>query len=176
MEHTNIAILLLLVVITYQGFSVRKKLKENEFSRELFAWLAHDSKFVINDTSLWYAIRDEQIALNINDAYRISSEEELVSAKNILTDFHEYMMQSYLKGQNWYFTNGPLWEANKRDALMFMLYIYLSDKESSIQPIAFHKMFYITFMYCKKRPALEKKVIAWKENWLRNYLDDLHKS
>lgn len=176
MESMNAAMLLLIVMITYQGLSIKKKLRTVEFSRELFVRLIHGGEFVINDTPLWKMIYDEQISLNINNEYRIESEEEWEIAKTILKDFHKYMIQSYLKGQNWYFTQGILWEANERDALMFMLYIYLSDNESSIKPIVFFKILYIAHMYCAKRPALEKKVIAWKENWLRNYLDDLHKS
>ena len=176
MEYVNIAILLLLVVTTYQGIAVRKKLRRAEFSKDLFASLAHDGEFVIDETSLWYTIRDAQIALNINDEYRISGEEEWAAARKILKKFHEYMMKEYLKGQTWYFTQGPIGVADEKATLMFMLYVYLCDHEHEGVHIAFHKMLYISYMYCKKSPALEKRVAAWNGERLRRYLDDLSKS
>lgn len=166
------AFLLLFIIITYQGFSVRKKLRNAE---HLLDWVAGIG-FRNSSVCHCYTLRNIQTKLNLRDEYKISTEEEWKYVEDVIESYRKHLVELYFQDKLWVMKTPILRDPREVDYFFFMLYVYLCERESSVKPIAFYKMLYIAYMYCDQSPVLHDNVVSWNERRLRDHLDALLRS
>lgn len=163
------AFLLLFIIITYQGFSVRKKLKN---ARCLQDWVASIG-FRNSSARYCHALWEAQTRLSTRDEYKISTEEEWKYVEDTIDSYRKNLVDLYFQDALWVMKTPLLRDPREEDFFFFMLYVYLCEKESYVKPVAFYKMFYIAYMYCKQSPVLQENVVSWNESRLQRQLDEL---
>ena len=129
----------------------------------------------------------------IDEKYRIDEEEKQYVIE-IIEDYQRDIMRSYFKGhltmiKSKYVISGE-------DYFMLMLYSFLSDHQCDYDflghgmhkerihsesygstyaltdfAVAFHKVYYIAYMYCRRKDTLRKFVPGWNENNIKEILD-----
>lgn len=184
MEGLISAIILLFIFWSIWAFTTWRKLKNMENLKEWVAWSICESDGIRWNIPLWVHLRDAQLKDYIQDKYRLSSEEEWESARKIIERYQKELTRSYFDGRLW--TLKSIYGITGKDYFIYMLYVYLCENanygqatvfhllqnnEIGNRNIVFHKMHYITYMYCKENLALQKNVPAWNESRLKEILD-----
>ena len=170
MEGLISAFVLLFIYGSIWAFTTWRKLRTMEKLKEWVAWSVCESDGIRWNLPLWVQLKDAQIHSHIQDKYRITGEEEWESVKEIIKRYQKDLTQSYFNGRLWELKS--IYTISGKDYFIYMLYVYLCEHEVSDRNIVLHKMHYITYMYCKESPALQKNVPAWNEKRLKEILDD----
>jgi hypothetical protein len=164
------ALVFLFICVSVWAFTTWRKLKNTESLKQLVTWSVCESDDIRYNIPLWAHLKNAQIHTHIRDAYRISGDEEWEAAKGIIERYQNNLTKSYF--------NGILWVPKSKymiqgeDFFIFMLYVYLCENQIYGHNVVFHKMHYITYMYCKAHPALQKSVPSWNEGRLNDLLDE----
>ena len=187
MEGLISAFVFVFIWVSIWAFTTWRKLKKMESLKECVGWSAHEDNSLRYNIPLWVHLRDAQLKGCIQDKYRITSEEEWEEAKEIIAKYQKELVNSYFDGMLWLLGNRD--DINEKDYFIYMLYVYLCESEqyawqNSVflfknlqnrvenKNIVFHKMQYITYMYCKENLALQKNVPSWNEDILKGILDE----
>lgn len=192
MEGFLSAFIFLFICVSLWAFTTWRKLKNTERLKECVGWSVHEDNSLRYNIPLWVHFRDAQLKECIQDQYRITSEEEWEEVKEIIAKYQKELANSYFEERLW--TMNSIYEIDGKDYFIYMLYVYLCENENypwensvfrfrnfhnrvENKNIVFHKMHYITYMYCKENLALQKNVPSWNEGVLKGILDeDLSKS
>lgn len=184
MESLSSAFILLFVCASIWAFTTWRKLKNMENLKEWVAWSIYESDGIRWNIPLWAHLKNAQLHSNVSEPYRIAGDEEWQSAKDIIARYQKELAQSYFDGRLWALRS--IYGITGKDYFIYMLYVYLCENENYGQAsvfhltnnnelgnrnIVFHKMQYITYMYCKGNLALQKSVPAWNESRLKEILD-----
>lgn len=172
MQEAFHAFLLLFIIITYQGFSARKKVKDLEELRKLAAFICADDDHARLNIPLLGFFNNAQISLDICKKYKVSGEEEWEYAGRILDDFRKYFAKLYFSNSVAPLKSGARYVISENDYFLFMLFAYLSDNISCHKHIVFLKMHYITCLYCAKSPVLKERIASWAVSYAQSYVDD----
>jgi hypothetical protein len=167
------------VFVAIIAFGKWHKYEKEQRLRELISWSAiGDYCPAFNRYS--YVVGPLIAVLNAqhNDAidkkYRIT-EEEKQYAKKIIEEYQIDIMRSYFEGNR--IVIKSKYAVPEKTYFMFALYVFLCDHQSeySIRDSAavFHKMHYITYMYCKSSNILRDHVPNWNERNLKEILDTI---
>lgn len=170
MEEFISVLIFLLIVASIWAITTWRKLKDMEHIKEWVAWSVCESDNIRYNIPLWAHLKDAQIHAHICDEYRIAGEEEWESAKEIIQRYQKNLTKSYFNGQLWALKS--IYGISGKDYYIYMLYVYLCEHQIYGHNIVFHKMHYITYMYCKDNLALQKNIPAWNESVLKEILDD----
>jgi hypothetical protein len=171
MEHYASVITFLFVCVSIWAFAIWRKYTDTKKLKEWVSWSVCESDGARWNIPLWAHIKDAQLHTNISDKYRISGEEEWEAAKEVIEKYRKSLLQSYHSNQLWALKNTGVWAINGKDYFIFMLYVYLCEHDRYAKEIVALKMQYITYMYCKGHPGLQKRVPAWNEGRLTEILD-----
>lgn len=186
MEGLISAFIFLFICVLVWAFTTWRKLKNMERLKELVAWSICESDGVRWNIPLWAHLKNAQLHSNVSEQYRIAGDEEWQDTKEIIERFQKELTQSYFNGQLWALKS--VYNISGKDYFLYMLYVYLCENDNygygqnvvfrlrnneiGHRNIVFHKMQYITYMYCKENLALQKNVPAWKESNLKEILDN----
>ena len=157
--------LLIWAITTWRELHYAKKLKD------FVAWSVLESDGIRYNIPLWAHLNNAQIHANIRDEYRIYGDEEWEAAKGIIARYQKNLAKSYFDGILW--VPKSIHVVQNEDYFVYMLYVYLCEHMISGRDVVFHKMHYITYMYCKESMSLKKNVPAWNESVLKEALDDV---
>lgn len=190
MDNIIASILFLLVVTLILAFTTWRKLKAAEQLKSCVAWSVCESDGIRWNIPLWAHLKNAQAKSNIAETYKIIGDEEWAAAKEIIAKYQTELTRSYFDGRLWTLpcldTLQSIYEITGKDYFLYMLYVYLCENENYGQHhvfrllsneidnkhIVFHKMHYITYMYCKLHPSLQKNIPAWNESRLKEILED----
>jgi hypothetical protein len=172
MEEFISAAIFLLIVSSVWAFTTWRNLKNAETLKEWVAWSVCKDDNIRGNMPLWSHLKNAQIHTNIPDEYRIAGEEEWESVKEILSRYQKNLCQAYFNGELWTLNGKTIYSIQGKDYFIFMLYVYLCEHQINGHNVVFHKMQYITYMYCKVHLALQKSVPSWNEGRLKDQLDD----
>ena len=187
MEGLISAFILLFVCVSVWAFTTWRKLKKMENLKECVGWSVHEDNSLRYNIPLWVHFRDAQLKDYIQDKYRITCEEEWDEAKEIIKRYQKELANSYFEERLWAMES--IYGIGGKDYFIYMLYVYLCENNNygygqhsvfrlwnneldTRNKIVFHKMQYITYMYCKENLALQKNVPSWNEDVLQKTLDD----
>jgi hypothetical protein len=158
-------------------------------------WYEYAKEKQLRDLVKWSAIGDYSPALGrygyvrellivvlnaqfddaIDKKYRITEESEKQYVIKIIEDYQKDIMHAYFKGQLTMIKSKYV--IDRKDYFMFMLYAFLSDHQCDYDltdfTVVFHKMHYITYMYCRRNEILRSLVPEWKEKNLKEILDTM---
>ena len=132
------------------------------------------------------AVQNAQYEDSIDKKYRIADETEKQYMIEIVEAYQIDIMRSYFKGQLKLIKSKYVVEGN--DYFMFMLYVFLSVHQCDTNlighemysystytltdfAVVYHKMHYITYMYCRENDILKGLVPEWNEKNLKKILD-----
>lgn len=182
------ALIFTFILVSVWAFTTWRNLKKMENLKECVGWSAHEDNSFRYNIPLWVHFRDAQLKGWIQDKYRITCEEEWEEVKEIIAKYQKELVNSYFDGRLWSLGNRD--DVNEKDYFIYMLYVYLCENENyaywqnsvflfrnlrnrvESKNIVFHKMRYITYMYCKEHIALQKNVPSWNEGVLKGILDE----
>ena len=170
MEELVSALIFLFVCVSVWAFATWQKLKNAENLKEWVTWSVLESDDARWNIPLWEHLKNAQLHSNVSEQYRITGDEEWQTAKDIISRYKKNLTQSYFNGQVW--TLKSIYTISGKDYFIYMLYVYLCEHEMSGNNVVFHKMHYITYMYCKKNLALQKNITAWNESRLKESIDE----
>ena len=166
------AFTILFICLLIWAFTTWRKLKNAENLKDWVAWSVCKSNEIRCNIPLWTHLKDAQLHTHIRDEYRIAGEEEWEYAKEIIERYQKSLMQSYFNSQLWALKGKSIYAIYGKDYFIFMLYVYLCEHDRYEKNVVFHKMQYITYMYCKSNLALQGNVPSWNESRLKEVLDD----
>lgn len=183
MEGLISAFILLFICVSIWAFTTWRKLKNTERLKELVTWSVFESDGARWNIPLWAHLKNAQIH-NVSEQYRITGDEEWEIVKEIIERYQKELTQSYFDGRLWNLKS--IYGIDGKDYFLYMLYVYLCENadygqntvfclrnnEIGNRNIVFHKMRYITYMYCKGNLALQNNVPVWNESVLKEVLDD----
>lgn len=188
MESIISVFILAFIYMSIWAFTTWRKLKKVERLKDHVGWsVCGDNSFGSN-TPLWEYLRAAQLKCCIQDKYQITCDEEWNEVKEIIAKYQNELVNSYFEDRLW--AMNSVYGILGRDYFIYMLYVFLSENENSAywqnsvfsfrnlrnrverRNIVFHKMHYVTYMYCKKSLALQKNVPEWNESRLKEILDD----
>ena len=184
MEDLLSALILLFICVLIWAFATWRKLKNTESLKELVTWSVFESDGARWNIPLWAHLKNAQIH-NVSEQYRITGDEEWETVKAIIERYQKELTQSYFDGRLW--RPKSKYKIDGKDYYIFMLYVYLCENanygqntvfnlqnnEIGNRNLVFHKMRYITYMYCKNNLALQKNVPSWNEGVLKEILDEI---
>ena len=170
MEGLISAFIFLFICVSIWAFTTWRKLKSAENLKEWVAWSVNESDDIRWNIPLWAHLKNAQLHSNISEKYRIVGDEEWQTAKDIISRYQSELTRSYFNEKLWALKS--IYTISGEDYFLFMLYVYLCEHEVYGHNIVFHKMYYITYMYCKESLALQKNVPSWNENRLKEILDE----
>lgn len=168
MEGLLSAFIFLFICMSVWAFTTWRKIKNMENLKEWVAWSICDNDGVRWNIPLWAHLKNAQIR-NVPEKYRIVGDQEWGYAKEIIERYKENLTNSYFNGH--LLALKSLYGIDGKDYFIFMLYVYLCEHEMSSHNVVYHKMHYISYMYCKENLALQKYVPAWNEERLTEILD-----
>lgn len=166
------------IVLSLVAFTKWRDLSKERKLRDLVAWSAiGDYNSVLGSHSyvrnLLMAVLNAQFDDAIDKKYRITGETEKQYVIHIIEDYQKDIMRSYFKGHLTIIKSK--YAIDGKDYFMFMLYAFLSDHQYDYDftdfALVFHKMHYITYVYCRRSEILSPFVPAWNENNLKEILD-----
>lgn len=177
------ALVLLFICVSVWAFTTWRKLNNTERLKELVTWSVFESDGARGNMPLWAHLKNAQV-YNVSDQYRINGDEEWATVKEVIERYQKELTQSYFDGRLW--NPKSVYGIDGKDYFLYMLYVYLCENanygqntvfslrsnEIGNRSIVFHKMRYITYMYCKGNLALQNNVPAWNESVLKAILDD----
>lgn len=164
------ALIILLIFALIWAFSMWKKLTNAEERTESVAWTVCESDHVRGNMPLWAHFNYIQNHIHIREKYRIC-EREWPDVKRIIKQYQDDLIQLYFTGRVSIPINSK-YGLQGKDYFAFMLYVYLCEHQVREHNLVFHKMNYITYMYCKSHPGLQKSVPGWNESVLQELLDN----
>ena len=188
MEGLISAFIFIFICVSIWAFTTWRKLKNMENLKELVGWSVHEDNSLRYNIPLWVHFRDAQLKECIQDKYQITGEEEWEEVKDIIAKYQKELTNSYFEDRLWAMKS--IYEIRSKDYFIYMLYVYLCEDvnyaywQNSVfrfrnvrnrverKNIVFHKMRYITYMYCKENLALQKNVPSWNEGVLKGILDE----
>ena len=142
-----------------------------------------------HDMPIWMYIHNAQIKLNIQEEYRISSDEEWQFVKEIVQELQNNLMQSYFKGHlgvikskyeirgEHYFMYklGEFLEKHERDHefLGYDMRNYC-DPDYSLTDfsIAYFKLYYVVYLFCKKCKPLNESGMRYSNKMLLEWIEE----
>ena len=188
MEGLISALILLFIWVSIWAFTTWRKLRNMENLKEWVAWSVRKDDHIRYNIPLWAHLKNAQLHSNVSDQYRITGEGEWEEAKEIIAKYQKELVNSYFEDRLWAMKS--IYEIQSKDYFIYMLYVYLCENENygycqnsvfrfrdlrnkvDHRNIVFHKMRYITYMYCKENPTLQKNVPDWNEDRLKEILDN----
>lgn len=185
-----IYILCIVILVAIIALSKWRELSKERTLRKLVSWSAIGDycpslgrHSYVRDLIL--AVQNAQYKDTIDKKYRFT-EDEKHWATDIIEEYQTDIMRSYFKGQlklikSKYVVDG-------KDYFMLMLYIFLSEHQCDDKfighemysyathdltdfALVFHKMHFITYMYCRDNEILKGLVPEWNEKNLKEILD-----
>lgn len=178
METVLAVLFSVFVFVAIIAFRKWHKYEKDQKLRKLISWSATgDYDPVLGQYSyvreLLFTLLNAQYDDAIDKKHRIT-EEERRDVIEIIEEYQKNIMRSYFKGRN--IVIKSKYVVTGEDYFMFALYAFLSDHQSTYTltdtEVVFHKMHYITYMYCKRNDILRDLIPAWNERVLKKTLDD----
>ena len=171
------SLLILFFFVSCIAFWNWHKYSKEQQLRELISWSAiGDYSPVLGRYSYVSEPVSTMLNAQYNEAigikYRITKEERKYVIE-IIEEFQQDIMRSYFRGQR--IVIKSKYAVLKKDYFLFALYVFLCDHQSKYESsdfaVVFHKMHYITYMYCKSSTILKDHVPSWNERNLKEILD-----
>lgn len=181
MESVFAMLLIVFVFVAIIAFKKWHEASQERNLRDLVEWSISSDNHIRCNFSLSTYVYNAQIKLSLPQAYRISGDEERKILNEILEEYKKDLMQAYFAGKlglpkSKYVIRG-------QDYFMFTLYCFLSDHRSDYNflgynlnkltdfSMVFHKMHYITYMYCRGNDILKGFIPEWNEKIIKEILD-----
>ena len=167
------------ILVAVISFGKWHKYSQEQQLRELISWSAiGDYSPVMGRYSYVsepvFTVFNAQYNEAIDQKYRIA-EEDRKYVIEIIEEYQKDIMRSYFMGQR--IVIKGKYEVQKETYFMFALYAFLCDHQSEYSTrdsaVVFHKMHYITYMYCKSSNILRDHVPNWNERNLKEILDTI---
>lgn len=171
MEGIISTLIFLLVCVTLLAVTTWRKCKNTEILKEWVAWSVCENDGVRYNKPLCEHLKSAQHRINIAEQYRIKGDAEWEIANKIIDQYKKSLVESYFNDQLWVLKGKIIYSINSMDYFIFMLYVYLCEHDRYEKNIVFHKMQYLTYMYCKSSFALQKSIPIWNESRLKEVLD-----
>ena len=190
MESFLAMLLTIFILATIVAFSKWHELSKERTLRNLVSWSAiGDYCPTIGRYSyvheLLYAVLNAQYDDAIDKKYRITEEEKNYVIE-IIEEYQKDIMRSYFKGQS--IVIKSKYAVCGEDYFMLALYVFLSDHQSDYKFLGremseahsfatvYHKMHYISYMYCKTNEILKDFIPEWNEKVLKEIIDNTQQS
>ena len=159
------SLIFLMVFVFIFLFSKLREFYRDKSLRELVAWSVSSDDHIRCNLSLSDYIVKAQIRLSLPQEHRVSGSVEMDYMKEILTEYQRDLSQTYFKGRlklikSKYAISGECY-------FMASLYAFLSEHQDDYKFLGhemhksndftevYHKMHYITYMYCKGSDILK---------------------
>ena len=181
MEAAIAMLLIIFIFVAIIAFGKWHELTQDRKLRELVAWSVSTDNHNRCNLPLYAFIGNAQIKLSLPQKYRISGDVERDYTNEIITEYQKDLIQSYLKGHLKLIRSK--YEVRGEDYFMFALYAFLSNRQGDYEflghnmrkatdlTVVFHKMHYITYMYCRENKILKSLVPERNEKNLKEILD-----
>lgn len=181
MESVLAMLFIVFVVVAIIAFKKWHEASQERNLRDLVEWSTSSDNHIRCNLSLSAYVYNAQIKLFLPQEYRIAGDEERKTANELLEEYRKDLMQAYFAGK----LNIPKskYVVQGQDYFMFALYAFLSDHQCDYEflghnmrkatdfAVVFHKMHYITYMYCRKNETLKDLVPEWNEKNLKEILE-----